>query len=367
VTALKPRQHLLAAQFINGVGSGGLVAALGVVSAQRYGTATAGLTVAISTLGRFAGVGLMDRFSRLALSQEAIIAAFFKRVSVMTISQLAVLASTAIGPLWLTLLLAVISTSASRLVSLVINTLGKDHVMALGPSFMIGQALGAWIAGVGLLLSSAPLLVIVAAPILVQLLMPSLIARFTFAPLEPHSGAKQHLLKPMLRGMVFGTLCCGPLPIYAVLVKEVASSAWVGPAMLAYGLGGVLAIRAERLFKAEWSQSTELFLGGLGALSWVIVSNETGAVAARFVAGVTLFIAQGKLLKWAVDHYGPTGGISAATLGVGLGGTLGTYLCALLAHHLSVQLMGLVSGSVALAFSAALFAHSKLRKSLLKR
>jgi hypothetical protein len=343
------RVWLLAAAFSDATGTGVVVSVSTVLIAAQHGVVAAGVAVAASSLSRAASVVTARALQDRTRSARSVAATFRAVVWVMTLASLVAVSSSAKGPLWLTVCGLALFSLCNNLSTGYVNHEGGDDLVRLGPAGICGQATGAMYgAGVLLVASSLPSwgsAAAVGAGLLVQLLQLPLMRRVGFS-LAPKPDPWGTLLRPLTRGFSLAALTYGPLGIYAVLVVETASLAWVGPSMIAYAAGALAAQMLDRRLGVGRQFPMLYLVAAAGVFTWSFAFSGPLVLVGRFLSGALLFTAQGRFLRSVASTGGGPTPLVAATVGLGLGAGAGSYVAGILATGLSVPSMGVVFGAV---------------------
>jgi hypothetical protein len=132
--------------------------------------------------------------------------------------------------------------------------------------------------------------------------------------------------------------------------------------MAAYAAGALLAIPVSRRLAGFHTFGGVLLLGAVGVGVWAVALNGPLLLATRFVSGLVLFIAQGRLISIAYgdDGKASTARLAGSSTGLGIGASVGAVIAARLAADYSVSVMAFALTAATLAAAAAV-AVVKLR------
>jgi hypothetical protein len=360
------RQRVFSLGFLDGTGTGIQIAVVGVVIAERFGLAAAGLVLGVSSLGRFGSplvFWAMDRHPGVGSGEMHRL--FRWAVVGMTVTSLGVVGSAVWLAPWVTVAVGLVWALCNSVSTIIATTAVPDSIHGYGPVTIVGTAVGAWVGaaaiadgvdgGVGGVAAVA-----VAVLLLLQLAEVPLIASVTFrsvtqvSPLETvrHAG----------KGFAVAVLTYGPVVVYQALTLTIASVEWVGWAMAAYAAGALLAIPVSRRLAGFHTFGGLLLLGAVGVGVWAVALNGPLLLATRFVSGLVLFIAQGRLISIAYgdDGKASTARLAGSSTGLGIGASVGAVIAARLAADYSVSVMAFALTAATLAAAAAV-AVVKLR------
>lgn len=346
----RERSAVLGAVVADGFSTGVFGSLTSVLLAQRFGLTTAGAVVAAGSLGRFPALLLVRWADERGERRLFGVSAFGLLVTLLSASSLAAVALAAAGPIWGSVVSAALFVSFNNATTALVNQRGIRQIVRLGPGGMVGQSAGMFY-GSFVLISAAwlPLLATLAlafAGLAVQQAQVFLLNFGGQGSAEAISVRWRELLHPAGGGILLGFLTYGPLLLAPALAVEIASVSWVGPSMAAYAAGALLAPRLDRRLKLGDTPPVLFLLAGIGIGTWMFAWSGPLLLAARVVAGASLFVAQGRFLRSVSRERSGSLHIAAASMGLGVGGAGGSWLT------------GLLVGQTSVWFSSAIFASA---------
>jgi hypothetical protein len=221
----------------------------------------------------------------------------------------------------------------------------RGMVERVGPSGAVGIAAGAQLTSL-LLDRPHDIVMMLAATALIGALPAVFMQVAGFIQTEVDSAERSRFpVGAFAQGCALSLFAYGPLVLYAALVKEVASSAWIGGAMAAYAAGALLGPRLARSRPHASGLSAVIALGAVSVGVWVFAFSGVSMVIARFVTGAFAFGAQGRLLRRIASMYPGSAGAMATFAGLGVGAGASSAITGLSASQLGVQGMGAVLAS----------------------
>lgn len=330
---LTKSRAVLLALFMNGAAFATQQVVIAVVIGSRFGPSGVGILLAAGAVGRVIAPWVEDLASPPGL--------LARTLGVVT-SVALLLSFLENAPLWVMAIFMAPIGCLSVLFSATVMGVAPEAIPAGSSAGMFGQAAGMFAAGLAALVSTMAALAVAFAGVLLLLTVPWFLStpstKAASATREPES-LRGEWVYPFLLA-----LCSyGPLGLFAALAAAEFGPGWVGPAFLVYAAGSVVAARlTERL---DIDPSTGAFLASAGSLLWVFgFLSLPLTLAARFLSGVLLFLAQGTLLRRAGVR-GGSAAVTSALVGLGIGAQLAALWCGILAE-VSVTLMAATSAGV---------------------
>lgn len=364
-----PKQRVFSLALIDGTGTGIQNAAVGVIAAQRFGIAAAGLVLGLGAAGRFASpvvFWLMDRGHGEDDTRTHLL--FKWAVTAMTLMSVAVVASSIWSSMWLITIAGIGWSLSNSISTIVATTATPEGITGYGPVSIVGVGVGAWVAALILATQGGSItfagFMILTAILLAQFFEIPLLSSIKFKPVT--QAPVRETVRHAGKGIVYASITYGPLMIYQALTVQIASVNWVGWSMLTYAAGALLAIPASRKLTHINKFSTILLFGAAGVGVWMFAVNGPLLLATRFISGFFLFIGQGRLLRLAYESKGKasTSRLAGASTGLGLGASIGAVVAAELADQYTPFVMAAVLTVAALvtALAATLRHHIKGKK-----
>lgn len=344
------RKAAVTLALVDGSGSGMVLAVVGVLAAQRFGLTRAGVVFSCGAAGRLLVPSLFWwRQRRPALHPHR---DFFVLVAAMVGASVAFMAAAAWQTWPVAAAAAVVFAATNSAVSAAAQAAMPSRAVSHAPLVIVGHALGALAASAAFAIAPTAVVVVATVVTLTQFAEPVLLRNIPLPPLAPtplgvvvHTGSK---------GLVLAACTYGPLVVYAPLVAATAGPNWVGPAMAAYALGGLLAPRLDKVIPGGDRWVTVLALGVVGVSAWALATTPVLVLLSRFASAAVLFVAQGRLMRLALhgdldpQASRPTA-VAAVFTGFGVGGALAATPVTALAATLGVPAMAGVLATVTLA------------------
>jgi MFS family permease len=360
-------QRVFSLAYVDGIGTGIQNVVVGVIIAQRFGLPAAGLVLGLSSLGRFSSplvFWFMDRHP--AVGNNEMHRLFRWSIVGMTSTSLAVVSAAIWSQPWVVVSFGFLWASFNSVSSIIGTSAVPKAINGFGPWSMAGTATGAWLGALvvaggtddGIPVAAG---VVVAGFLLFQLVEIPLLRSIEFARVTP-----VNLLETLRhggKGLVLATLTYGPLVVYQALTLKVASVEWVGWAMVAYAAGAITAIPFGRRLRGFNTFPGVLLLGAVGVGVWMLAINGPAFLLTRFIGGLVLFTAQGRLLHLAYggDGKASTARLAGSSTGLGLGAAIGAIIAAELADQTSVGVMAFILTAATLMAAGALVVWRLLR------
>lgn len=349
--------------FVDGAGTGIQFAVAGVLIAERFGLGAAGFVFGVGGLARFFGPALFWWLDRKGGGSKLFHRIFFFLVAMMTATSLGVVSAAAWGPLWIIFIVGFLWAFFNSCSTIIASSAVPKALFGYGPMAMVGSALGALVGIFAITGRNTVLGILVVGAILaLQMLEPWLLSSVRFSQVAPATIFET--IRHAGKGFILAGLTYGPLIIYQALTIKVASESWVGWSMVVYAAGALCAIPLSKRMRRIDSFPEILFLGAVGVGVWGFAVGGPLLLVGRFLSGLFLFLAQGRLLQLSYhteDGNASTLRLAGMNTGLGLGASFGTIFASQVAELTSVTRMGLVLGVSTLSAAGFFFFVGKLR------
>lgn len=351
--------------FIDGLGTGIQISVAGVLVAQRFGLGATGIVFGVGGLGRFFSPALFWWMDRQTADSDRIHRIFAVLAWVMTATSLGVVATAAWGPLWSPIVIGVLWAFVNSSTTIIASSAVPKALVGYGPWAMVGSAIGAVVGAMSFVIGNSFIAALMVAGVLsLQVLEPPLLSIVEFAKVFPVSilETARHIGK----GFILASLTYGPLMVYQALTLQVASTVWVGWAMVVYAIGALSAIPFSKTLRGFRTFPSILLLGVVGVGVWSFAFSGPLLLLGRFMSGLFLFVAQGRLLQLSYhSHNGESSTLRLAGMntGLGLGAAVGAIIASSVAETTSVNSMGWILGlaTLVVAVFAYLLGHFRTR------
>jgi hypothetical protein len=333
--------------FLNGIAFGVVQVVLAALVGSKHGSMAAGVVISAGAAGRLLAIQL-DRLG--------VLRGIWPRARLLAVSTLAFISLAAFAPWQLAAVAMSFIGCFSVLFSGLLMNASSEHIHAGSAASMSGQALGMLIGGFAANFGTWTLVAVASLLSLSLFSIPSLIHLTGREPDTKRDRPIRHGLFPFLLAVT----SYGPLGLFSTLVALEYGSSWVGPAFILYAIGSWVAARVASRF--DLGPAGSAFLAAIGTAVWMFgFSSLPLMLAARFVSGVLVFLAQGATLTRA-SRDGGSAGVASALAGLGIGAPLASLWCGVLADH-SIQLMASTASLATLLLAATVLSLQRRSRS----